>query len=50
MSCGWIHETENLRSVNAVSRDNDFRVLRAEIGEIGWYTMYVMTKRASGVA
>ena len=49
-SGGGIHETENLRSVKAVSRDNDFLVLRAENGAIGWYTMHVMTHRASGVA
>ena len=34
----------------AVSRDNDFLVLQAEIGAIGWYAMYIMTDRASGVA
>ena len=34
----------------ALSRDNNFLVLQAEIGAFGWYAMYVVTHRASGVA
>jgi len=49
-NCGWIHTTENVRGVNAESRDNDCSYYRQRLGPLGGtYTMYVTTHRASGM-